>query len=377
MSGLSTMFVNGTLPADPLVYAGDGPTLIGNADVTNTLWLGESNAIIAGKPDDTIQLTPQSWVVVDGKESIFGITSGPTIQVTLIPGGLAFFQSGISGGGFIANNYGAFFYSGTAGPGTLIVSITSSTAPGIDQYGNTYTPGCICIGTATNNVQVLLKTLAGQLGAVVFPTNVAIESVTGQANITSGVGGSGPGQFVQLAISGPNINVAAAHDWVQLLFNSANQGNTSNANLDFNYIGSNQAQHEYAYLDATGFNILAGTINARHPGSSPAVAEGWQTVAVGGSPAWSGGPVNYRLLPTNEVQVYASLTSPASTPVNNNTFATLPVGYRPVTAKPFPIRATGGTDAIVTLRPDGTLQSNAVTLTGTGVTIGPINLPLN
>lgn len=376
MSGLSTMFVNGTLPADPLVYAGDGPTLIGNADVTNTLWLGESNAIIAGKPDDTIQLTPQSWVVVDGKESIFGITSGPTIQVTLIPGGLAFFQSGISGGGFIANNYGAFFYSGTAGPGTLIVSITSSTAPGIDQYGNTYTPGCICIGTATNNVQVLLKTLAGQLGAVVFPTNVAIESVTGQANITSGVGGSGPGQFVQLAISGPNINVAAAHDWVQLLFNSANQGNTSNANLDFNYIGSNQAQHEYAYLDATGFNILAGTINARHPGSSPAVAEGWQTVAVGGSPAWSG-TVNYRFLPTNEVELQANLTAPASTPVNNNNICTLPVGYRPLNNKQFGITSSSGTNPTATLQTDGTIHTNGVTSTGSTVVLGPITIPLN
>lgn len=373
----STMSVNGSQPADILVYAGDGPTLISNGDVNTTLWLGQNNAITPGRLIDAIPLSPQSWVVVDGKETIYGITPGPAISVYLLPGGLAYFQSGISGGGFIANQYGAFFYAGVPGPGTLIVAITGSTASGVDQYGNTYTPGCICIGTAINNIQVLLKTLAGQLGAIVFPTNVAIEGGTGQANITSGVGGSGPGQFLQLAISGPNTNVAGAHDWVQLLFNSANAGNTSNANLDFNYVGSNQARHEYAYLDASGFNLLAGTVNGLHPGSNPAIPETWQTVAVGGSPAFTGGPINYRYLPTNEVQIYGSMFSPTSTPVNNNTFATLPVGYRPITAKPFAIRATGGTDAIATLRPDGTLQCNAVTLTNTGMTIGPVNLPLN
>jgi hypothetical protein len=144
-SQLSTVFVNGLIPADILVYAGDGPTLIGNADVTNTLWIGQSNAIIAGKPDDTIQLSPQSWVVVDGKESIWGITSGPIIQVNLIPGGLAFFQSGITGGGFVVNSNGAFFYAGVAGPGTLICAITGTSASGTDQYGNQYTPGGMCI----------------------------------------------------------------------------------------------------------------------------------------------------------------------------------------------------------------------------------------
>jgi len=149
-SELSTVFVNGQLPADILVYAGDGPTLIGNADISNTLWLGQNNAIIAGKPDDTIQLTPQSWVVVDGKESIWGITNGPIVQVNLIPGGLAFFQSGITGGGFVANQYGAFFYAGAAGPGTLICAITGSNAPGVDLYGNPYSPGGVSITMQPN-----------------------------------------------------------------------------------------------------------------------------------------------------------------------------------------------------------------------------------
>jgi hypothetical protein len=105
----STLSVNGTSPADPLVYEGDGPTLIGNADINTTLYLGQNNAITPGRLNDSIPLTPQSWVVVDGKETIYGITSGPAINVFLIPGGLAFFQSGISSDGFLANSNGAFF----------------------------------------------------------------------------------------------------------------------------------------------------------------------------------------------------------------------------------------------------------------------------
>src|SRR5215831_7429573 len=142
---LRTIWVTGVIPADLLVAAGDGPTLISNSDITNTLWVGNNNAIIPGKPDDTVQLTPQSWMVVDGKEDIYGITTGASIAVYLIPGGLAFFQSGITGGGFIANPNGAFFYAGTPGLGNLICAITGANSSGVDVFGNVYSPGGISL----------------------------------------------------------------------------------------------------------------------------------------------------------------------------------------------------------------------------------------
>jgi hypothetical protein len=95
------MSVNGTSLADTLVSAGDGPTLIGNSDTTSTLWLGQNNAIRPNRSIDTIPLTPQGWVVVDGKEDIYGITLGPSVNVFLIPGGLAFFQEFVSSGATI------------------------------------------------------------------------------------------------------------------------------------------------------------------------------------------------------------------------------------------------------------------------------------
>lgn len=139
------MTVGTQYPGAQLVSAGDGPTLIGNKDVTTSLWVSRENSLQAARPDNTIEITPQSWMVVDGLEDIFGITNGPAIQVNLIPGGLAFFQSGITGGGFIVNSSGSFFYTGVPGPGTLICAITGTSASGTDQYGNPYTPGGICI----------------------------------------------------------------------------------------------------------------------------------------------------------------------------------------------------------------------------------------
>lgn len=133
-----------------LVSAGDGPTLIGNTDITTVLWLSFSNATGADNPSDSIDLSPQSWVVVDGEEDVFGCTSGPVIAVHLIPGGISYFQSGISGGGFTANKDGTFFYDGVAGPGTLICAITGTGASGTDQYGNQYIPGGMCIVAQTN-----------------------------------------------------------------------------------------------------------------------------------------------------------------------------------------------------------------------------------
>lgn len=291
MMAFSTLSVNGTQPADPLVYAGDGPTLIGNSDINTTLWLGQNNAIQAGRLIDAIPLSPQSWVVVDGKETIYGITTGPAINVFLIPGGLAFFQSGISGGGFVVNNNGAFFYNGTPGPGTLIMSITGTSASGTDLYGNAYTPGTVCIGSA-NGVQILLQPGSLQ-AALLFPTNAAIEQQL--ANITADIVGSGATEYLQMAISSAKLNTVGAHDWTQLLFNTASANNASSANLDFIYVGSNGNPHEQAYLDITGFNILAGSIAAAAPSSAPAVPESWHTLGAFSSSSWTVNNGRYRM----------------------------------------------------------------------------------
>jgi hypothetical protein len=370
---ISTIYVNGVTPADPLVYAGDGPTLIGNTDINNTVWIGHSNAIMASRVYDTIQLTPQSWVVVDGKETVYGITNGPIVAVNLIPGGLAFFQSGISGGGFVANQNGCFFYNGFPGPGNLIMSISNTNAPGTDPYGNVYTPGTICIGSA-NGVQILLRVISALQAAMQFPTNTAIEQTA--ANLTANNIGSGASEFLQFLMSGPQINVAGAHEWVQIILNSANAGATSVANMELVYVANNQTPHTMATVDLNGLTAI-GSFAGIHPGVVPATQETWQQVAAGGSPAWSG-TVFYKMCAENEIMIVAQLTAPSSTPINNTTFATLPAAYRPTTAGiQFGVTSSSGTNATCTLGTDGTMHFNGVTSPSSTVWIGPIRFPLD
>lgn len=143
---MRTIEVNSIIPPTQLVAAGDSPTLIANTDVNNVVWLGDDVGLVAGRPDSTVSLSPLSWLVVDGMEDVFAITNaGIVVAVEVIQHGLSYFQSGITGGGFQANNNGAFFYDGIPGPGNLIMSITGTNAPGTDQFGNTYTPGGVCI----------------------------------------------------------------------------------------------------------------------------------------------------------------------------------------------------------------------------------------
>ena len=366
----STLSVNGTAPADPLVYAGDGPTLIGNSDINTTLYLGQNNAISPGRLNDSIPLTPQSWVVVDGKETVYGITPGPAINVFLIPGGLAFFQSGISGGGFVANSNGAFFYNGTAGPGRLIVAITGTAASGIDPYGNLYAPGGIWVsnangiiggGFAINSNGAFFYNGAPGLGSLIvaitgssasgvdqygnvyqagtvtifdpatllFPSKQSFE---GQAAlINSSFSPPAVNQFLQLLLQGPSTNVAGARDTVAIELNSASKDNSSNANCDFLYVGSNGVTHEYGYFDATGFNILVGSIVAAQPGITPAVGATFTNIPMtnGYGSGTNNGIIDnpqVRLMADNKsLQFKGTLACPATGSALN--WGTIPAGF--------------------------------------------------
>lgn len=94
MTFLQTVSVNAVNPAVLLVTAGDPPTLITNTDLATTLYLSRSVSVIAGRSLDSIPVPPQGSLAVDGMEDIYGITAGPTINVSVIPGGVSYFQTG-------------------------------------------------------------------------------------------------------------------------------------------------------------------------------------------------------------------------------------------------------------------------------------------
>lgn len=263
--------------------------------------------------------------------------------------------STFSGTDFVINSSGAFFYGGTPAAGNLLLSIAP--ASGSDSFGNAYPQGISIADPAV----------------IKFPSGANYELVP--ANITSSTGGSPA--FIQMLLSGPKTNVSGHEDWVQIEMNSANSSGTSSANCDFNYVGTGGTVHEYAFLDDTGFNIQVGSATGAHPGSTPLVAETWQSAAAGGSPAWSG-TVFYKMCLENEVMIVAQLTAPSSTPINNNTIVTLPSAYRPTTSGiQFGITSSSGTNATATLGTDGTIHTNGVSTTGSTVWIGPIRIPLD
>ena len=139
---LSTVLITGNPPASLIVAEGDGTTLVVNTDLTNFLYLGRGTAVNPADPRTCITISPQSFIVFDGEDSIFGITQpGVSVLVQVIPGGVSYFQSGITGSGIVVNNQGTFLYAGSPGLGNLIAAFTGTTASGVDPYGNVYTPG--------------------------------------------------------------------------------------------------------------------------------------------------------------------------------------------------------------------------------------------
>jgi hypothetical protein len=164
------------------------------------------------------------------------------------------------GSNFEVNSQGIFFYTSLPPTlGGLLIAIAP--AAGVDSAGNSYAQGLTIADPAT----------------LLFPSNRPAEQ--NAALISSAVGNLGlANEFLQLLVSGPSVNTAGARDEVYIEFNSASKDNSSNANMDLIYQGSNGNVHEYAFVDANGLTIQAGSIIAPHPGTTPAVPESWTTI---------------------------------------------------------------------------------------------------
>jgi hypothetical protein len=216
------------------------------------------------------------------------------------------------GTNFIINQSGIFFYSGTPALGNLILAIAP--ANGTDSFGNTFQQGITCADPA-----ILL-----------FPSLQNFEGQT--AFIQSSFSPPAVNQFLQLLIQGPGTNVVGARDSVLIELNSASKDNSSNANGELNYVGSNGVVHEYAFWDATGFNTPSGaSIFAAHPGTIPAVSETWTTLSLINS--YASGTNNgfvdvpqVRLMADNKTLMFkGTLACPAAG--SATVFAQIPANY--------------------------------------------------
>lgn len=219
----------------------------------------------------------------------------------------------------------ALAMAGSSTARTLILSMAP--ASGTDPVtGKGYPEGLSVGAPGSQQVQLLLAGLTAFLN---YPSGAGIEGAA--ANIAAHIIGGGAAEFLQMLVSGPKLNVASHLDWVQLMLNSANDGGTSDANGFLNYIDTAGTVHGYAAWDGTGFNILAGSIIAAHPGSSPAVAETWQSLGTFGSATWTINQGRYRINGDGELEIDIALNAQTGGGAAG-TFTwttTLPAGYQP------------------------------------------------
>jgi hypothetical protein len=257
---------------------------------------------------------------------------------------------------------GLFMYVPTPGAGNLVGSWTPSGAP--DQYGNTNTTAGIEIGAA-GVAQVLVHLIGSNQGAIDFPTNINIESAISRiSGASQGVAGH---RSIGLGVFGPGLSTVGHDDIIHVLLNSANEDGTSFANIDFIYenISSLGGSTEYAYMDGSGFHILAGSANAVNPTTgltpaNPAVAETFHafTLLAGWTQIAGQNPSNVRLLPDGNAQFVIGASHAVFAGATQ--IGTLPVQYRPISKYTFAAGFPG--DASLELNTNGVVNAVLGTL---------------
>lgn len=82
-----------TTVATQIVFAGGGPVLITNTDLTGTIYISESSSAKPGDETGIVPLGPNASISLDGKTDFYAVTNNATpIVVASIAGGFAIFQ---------------------------------------------------------------------------------------------------------------------------------------------------------------------------------------------------------------------------------------------------------------------------------------------
>jgi hypothetical protein len=378
-----------------LAGQGQGPVLLFNASQDTTVWLGSDPFnTTAGETGSTAPLPPLASVVIDGSQPVYGsCLPGQSAQVSVIPGGLNFFQlvellvktlliSASAGNGL-------FVYSGTPGLGNLIASIVGTT--GTDPFGNpaqaVFNVGNQSgtgphVGIAANG-NIFISNLAGNNvieirpdpGVMLFysgapaPGNLitAVAAAAGADAHTNNFGegvtvfdnvadviaqlDGGTISYSSFAI-GTKITVPALIDLIDAVANAASPAlelqspGTGNTRAALRLYGQSNDLTSPAVIHAVNAGIVGDNAGTPETWHYVGAASGLGT-AFGA--AWGnagGGFANlaFRKLasPANEVEIQGTISTTGTAP-NNNVF-TLPAGYIPTNSQRFG-RATAAVPA--------------------------------
>lgn len=169
------------------------PTVIQNVDPVNILYLGKEVSVNPSIPTECAPLYPGQTTIATGDVTLFGIADrGKTVAISLYEGVMSFFQPvnlnnrTLLGGYFISGSGGGtqwlaaqpstpgfyLYYDDGVNPPVLALAISS--APGSDQWGNTWPGGQQLVG---------LPTLTNVF-SVIDTTGATVASIDGTGNIT-------------------------------------------------------------------------------------------------------------------------------------------------------------------------------------------------
>src|SRR5260221_10519215 len=80
--------------ASLLTEKGSGSHLFFNSDQASVVTLGDNPSIDPNYGDNTVPLSPQSYIVLDGKSDVYGVVpAGQSAVVNIYKGGTNFFQA--------------------------------------------------------------------------------------------------------------------------------------------------------------------------------------------------------------------------------------------------------------------------------------------
>jgi len=385
--------------ATQLVSAGDGPTLIVNSDLHNTVYLGNTDSIKPTDPSGVVPLAPNGSVAVDGTLDYFGVILGSATATTVytIAGGLSSFlgitqgggnlaipsiqspnfnlsnpssspnpswailQSGIayfvglvlSGGtitgpDYIINSAGIFIYSGVPALGNLVGSWAS--VAGVDGFGNPYQKDLtVYIG---NGGYVNVNSSGGFGGNTAVIINPGFTShITTEPQILAGSVNSGlVNELEYVLISSGKAN---SNDDAAIGFNSESADGTIGAVMNIEFGGTVLAQLFKTIWDiGVPISCTLGTITNR----TLITTDTWHPITL--DAGWTAGtPVpQYRLTIEGNIQFTGNASHANMVGGTNvNSANPLPSAYRPANLHYY--RSNDGNRAGLEYQPTGIIEA--------------------
>jgi len=276
-----------------LVSAGDGPTLVTNTDLVNSIVIGDSEGIKYTDGYGIVTLGPNGSVAVNGDNDLFaGPVGNVSVAVALVAGGMSNFLGLTQGGGslvlpsihspgftagvtgwsinkdgsaefnnltirgtffgtdFIINSTGLFFYFPTEALGNLVLSISPNGGTG--PFGETIRAGTVVVHGSSYwqlHVNNSLNAPASELvtGVASEAEHAAIYAIAGNTGL--------PAEFMNFWIIGPGSsfdNIQAA-----LTFASNTANNTAIAALTMSLLQNGALLKNIMTWDANGVHIYS------------------------------------------------------------------------------------------------------------------------